>query len=73
MVMNILPLCIAIECILKAQPTEIKMDYTREQLIALLEANDHNGCYSDSDCLLEFGCIAPTSALIECAVEQELI
>ena len=39
---------------------------TRQYLIYVLSENDHNGIYSDCDCLVEFGQIATKQELIEC-------
>ena len=49
------------------------MEYTRAQLIALLEKNDSNGCYSDQDCMIEIGRTLTTGELIALAAAQELI
>ena len=49
------------------------MEYTRAQLIALLEQNDSNGCYSDQDCMMEIGAVLSYEILIELATDQELI
>jgi len=46
---------------------------TRSDLIRLLEDNDSNGCYSDHDCLLEFGYTLSNDTLIELAIDQDLI
>ena len=35
----------------------------RKKLIALLQAEDRNGCYSDEDALLEFGRVWTLSEL----------
>ena len=45
----------------------------RDDIIRLLEDNDSNGCYSDNDCIREFGFIASNSDLISNAADQGLI
>jgi hypothetical protein len=41
----------------------------RDVLIALLQWNDPNGCYSDHDSIVEFGEPCPTATLRELARE----
>lgn len=45
----------------------------RARLIAMLEANDRNGCYSDEDSIAEFGSPATIEELRESAARQWLI
>ena len=42
----------------------------RLALIAWLEANDRNGCYSDDDCIAEFGRIMTLGEAIGSAAYQ---
>ena len=46
---------------------------TRQDLMAMLIANDPNGCYDDQDNLNEFGRILTYADLYDLATDQELI
>jgi len=47
--------------------------YSRSDLVALLAANDKNGCYTDSEYLAENGELPKLHDLIDCALDQALI
>ena len=49
---------------------EMSDENLRLALISWLEANDRNGCYSDDDCMAEFGWILTLREALTCVTEH---